>query len=229
MRAYLWAEIKNYKLFISRVVWPLTSYTSPPQESDKIGTSGICSTVIVVSYRGNMLYTKHKATPLLSKPRTIWAILSLFVRNRDSVINRRCFDYNGWKRAMRNRAEKHAVRWCCHLTHQVIAGASVHSREPKTRVAEVYTYFVSKRFINHSIIFKSCQTYPEHIVICHNAKTVVTATLSTIIFEPKTAAIHERQTRFMLRHHQNTSSNKNQICFASWYFGCSTFQFFFCF
>ena len=37
---------------------------------------------------------------------------------------------------MRNRAEKDAVRWC-HSTHQVIAGASVHSREPKARVAEV--------------------------------------------------------------------------------------------
>ena len=72
-------------------------------------------------------------------------------------------------------------------------------------------YFVSKRFINHSIIIKSCQTYPEHIVMCHNAKTGVTATLSTIIFEPKTAAIHERQTRFAIRHHKNTSSNKNKI------------------
>ena len=111
---------------------------------------------------------------------------------------------------MRNRAEKHAVRWC-NLTHQVNTGASVHSREPKARVVEVYLYFVSKRFINHSIIIKSCQTYPEHIVMCHNAKTGVTATLSTIIVEPKTAAIHERQTRFTLRHHQNTSSNKNQI------------------
>ena len=47
--------------------------------------------------------------------------------------------------------------------------------------------------------------------MCHNAKTGVTATLATIIFEPKTAAIHERQTRFALGHHQNTSSNKNQI------------------
>ena len=90
-------------------------------------------------------------------------------------------------------------------------GASVHSREHKARVVEVYLYFVSKRFINHSIIIKSCQTYPEHIVMCHNAKTGVTATLSTIIVDPKTAAIHERQTRFTLRHHQNTSSNKNQI------------------
>ena len=35
------------------------------------------------------------------------------------------------------------------LTHQVIAGASVHSREPKARVAEVYPYFDSNRFINH--------------------------------------------------------------------------------
>ena len=47
--------------------------------------------------------------------------------------------------------------------------------------------------------------------MCHNAKTGVTATLSTIIFEPKTAAIHERQTRFAIRHHKNTSSNKNKI------------------
>ena len=75
----------------------------------------------------------------------------------------------------------------------------------------MYPYFVSKRFINHSIIIKSCQTYPEHIVNCHNAKTGVTATLSTIVFEPKKAVIHESQTRFALRHHQNTSSNKNEI------------------
>ena len=46
---------------------------------------------------------------------------------------------------------------------------------------------------------KSCQTCPELIVMCHNAKTGVTATLLSIIFEPKTAAIHERQTRFALR------------------------------
>ena len=35
------------------------------------------------------------------------------------------------KRPECNRAEKDAVRWC-HLTHQVFAGASVHSREHKT-------------------------------------------------------------------------------------------------
>ena len=39
--------------------------------------------------------------------------------------------------------EKDAVRWC-HLTHQFIAGASVHSREPKARVAEVYTYLFQR-------------------------------------------------------------------------------------
>ena len=71
-------------------------------------------------------------------------------------------------------------------------GASVHSREPKARVAEVYPYFVSKTFINHIIINKSCQTCPAHIVKCHNAKTGVTTMLLTIIFEPKTAALHER-------------------------------------
>ena len=60
--------------------------------------------------------------------------------------------------------------------------------EPKSRVAEVYPYFVSKLFINHN----NCQTYPEHIVMCHNAKTWVTATLLTINFEPKTASFHER-------------------------------------
>ena len=32
---------------------------------------------------------------------------------------------------------------------------SVHSRETKTRVAEVYRYFVSNIFINHSIIIES--------------------------------------------------------------------------
>ena len=34
-------------------------------------------------------------------------------------------------------------------------GISSYSREPRTRVAEVYRYFVLKRFINHSIIIKS--------------------------------------------------------------------------
>ena len=69
---------------------------------------------------------------------------------------------------MRNRAEKDAVRWG-HLTYQFVAGASVHSREPKTRVAEVYPYFVSKIFIKPSIIIKSCQTCRAHIVMCNNA------------------------------------------------------------
>ena len=55
----------------------------------------------------------------------------------------------------RNRAGKDVVRWC-HLTQQFIAaGAYVHSRETKTRAAEVYRYFVSKRFMNPSIIIKS--------------------------------------------------------------------------
>ena len=71
-------------------------------------------------------------------------------------------------------------------------GISSYSREPKARVAEVFSYFVSKRFINHIIINKSCQTCPAHIVKCDNVKTGVTATLLTIIFEPKTAAFHQR-------------------------------------
>ena len=56
------------------------------------------------------------------------------------------------KTTMRNRAEKDAVRWC-HSTHQFIAegisssrgrgeSTSVHSREPKATVAEVYPYFI---------------------------------------------------------------------------------------
>ena len=53
--------------------------------------------------------------------------------------------------AMRNRAAKDAVRWC-HLTHQVIAGASVHSREHKTSLVRCIPRFFSKRFTNHSII-----------------------------------------------------------------------------
>ena len=81
---------------------------------------------------------------------------------------------------MRNRAEKDAVRRLTLNTSGHRGGASVHSREPKARVAEVYPYFVSKRFINYSIIIMSCRT-------CYNAKTVVTETLLTIIFEPKTA------------------------------------------
>ena len=52
--------------------------------------------------------------------------------------------------AMSNRAEKDAVRWC-HLTHQVFAGASVHSREHKTSLVRCTDIF-SKRLINHSII-----------------------------------------------------------------------------
>ena len=58
-----------------------------------------------------------------------------------------------------------------------LAGASVHSLEPKARVAEVYPYIVSTRFINHIIINKSYHTSPAHIVKYHNAKTGVTATL----------------------------------------------------
>ena len=73
-------------------------------------------------------------------------------------------DNIGLMDTMTNCAEKDAVRWC-HLTHQFIAGASVHSREPSRGV---YPYFVSKRFINHSILTKSCQTCPAHIVMCHN-------------------------------------------------------------
>ena len=56
---------------------------------------------------------------------------------------------------------------------------------------------------------------PAHIVMCHNAITGVTATLLTIIFEPKTAPFHKRYTRFKLRHHHDTSPNQNQIFFSS--------------
>ena len=49
---------------------------------------------------------------------------------------------NGRPMLMRNRAAKHAVRWC-HLTHQVFAGASAHSREHKTSLVRcaVYRHF----------------------------------------------------------------------------------------
>ena len=69
--------------------------------------------------------------------------------------------------AMRNHAEKGAVRWW-HLTHQFIPGAFVHSREPKTRVEEVYRYCVSKGFMNRSIIIKNRETHPAHIGMYHN-------------------------------------------------------------
>ena len=95
--------------------------------------------------------------------------------------------------------------------HQVSRYVSYRDSSIAIRIVSWGYRIVTPLDINHSIIIKSCQTYPEHIVMCHNAKTGLTATLSTIIFEPKTAAIHERQTRFTLRHHQNTSWNKNQI------------------
>ena len=41
------------------------------------------------------------------------------------------------------------------LTTGVAQGRYFCSREPKIRVAELYRYFVSKRFINHSVIIKS--------------------------------------------------------------------------
>ena len=41
---------------------------------------------------------------------------------------------------------------------------SVHSREPKTRAAEVYRYFVSKIFVNHNIINDS-QLNVRHIIL----------------------------------------------------------------
>ena len=109
---------------------------------------------------------------------------------------------------MRNRAEKVAVRWC-HLTHRVNVGASVHSREPKARVADVYPYFARKRFINHSIIIKSFQTCPAHIVMCHNAKN--SGNVINDHFRAKNSCDSRAQTRYALRHHQDTSSNKNEI------------------
>ena len=52
---------------------------------------------------------------------------------------------------MRNRAGKDAIRWC-HLTHQFIAGASVHSRKPKISAAEVYRYFFEEIYKPYLII-----------------------------------------------------------------------------
>ena len=45
------------------------------------------------------------------------------------------------KKLMRNCAEKTSSGWCLNI--------SVHSRESKTRAADVYRYFVSKIFINY--------------------------------------------------------------------------------
>ena len=42
--------------------------------------------------------------------------------------------------SMRDRAENDAVRWC-HLTHQIIAGASVHSRGHKTSLVRCTDIF----------------------------------------------------------------------------------------
>ena len=57
------------------------------------------------------------------------------------------------------------VEPCWTMCRQMGLGesTSVHSRERKTRVAEVYRYFFSKRFINHSIIIKSWKTCSAQI------------------------------------------------------------------
>ena len=124
---------------------------------------------------------------------------------------------------MRNRAEKYAVRWC-HLTHQVIAGHQFIAVNPKLELRRC-THILFQRFINHIIINKSCQTCPAHIVKCNNSKkTGVTATLLTIIFEPNTARFTSaRHVLTELRHHHDTSPNKNKI------FSSSTSQLFFYF
>ena len=87
------------------------------------------------------------------------------------------------------------------------ARSSVHSREPKTRVPEVYTYryFGSKIFINHSM--RNMPGTHCYVPQCINRGN--DHIISTIIFKPKTcktAAIHERQTLI-----QDTSSNQNAI------------------
>ena len=46
---------------------------------------------------------------------------------------------------MSNRAEKDAVRWC-HVTHQVFAGASVHSREHKTSLVRCTDIFFEETY-----------------------------------------------------------------------------------
>ena len=61
-------------------------------------------------------------------------------------------------KAMRNRAERDAIRWR-HLTHQFIPGGGGHqfialNTKLELRRVSVPTFF-SKTFINHSIIVKS--------------------------------------------------------------------------
>ena len=77
--------------------------------------------------------------------------------------------------------------------HQFIA---VNPKLELRRCTHILFQFLSKRFINYIIIIKSCQTYPAHIVMCYNAKTGVTETLLTTIFEPKTA--HSTSARHVL-------------------------------
>ena len=104
---------------------------------------------------------------------------------------------------------------------------SVHSREPKARVAEVYPYFVSKRFINQNIIIKSCQTCPVHTVMCYNANTGVTETLLTIIFEPKTARF--TSARHVLSYVITTTRAQIQIKCVFFLPDTLSSQLFFCF
>ena len=96
---------------------------------------------------------------------------------------------------MRNRAGKDSDRWC-HLTHLFIAGASVYIREPETRVAEVYQYFVSNRFINHSIIHELRNIPGTHCCVpqCINSGN------GHVIYKTKTRAPVARHVTSSPRH-----------------------------
>ena len=101
--------------------------------------------------------------------------------------------------AIRNRSEKDAVRWC-HLTHQFIVGGISYSREPKTRVAEMYRHFFPKRE-THVRVPQCINTSNGHVINDH--------------LQAKNSCVSRALlTHFALRHHQDTSSNQNKIFFS---------------
>ena len=79
---------------------------------------------------------------------------------------------------MRNRAEKHAVRWC-HLTHQFIAGASVYVLQciPLSLISDIrelaMTFFI---ILTDNYISKATGIVDAPSVRCHIISLTVIST-----------------------------------------------------
>ena len=94
-----------------------------------------------------------------------------------------------------------------HTIHQFIAGASVNSHEPYYVVAEVYRYFVSKRFINQLRNMPDTHCYAPQCIY-------INSQIINDHLQAKNSCVSRvLNTRFALRHHQDTSSYQNSILF----------------